>query len=141
METAESLRQLDKQIAIALGFFVRPAHQNPRLSKEKQESLQRYFPDSLELVYPNRHTTYSNNCTTEDQAWRRCPKFTTDPAAADLVRQEIKRRGWKWIVSGGDFYKANIWGEGIEAISYESPHHALCLAFLAAVEAQGEVSP
>lgn len=34
--------------------------------------------------------------------------FATDPAAADLVRLEIERRGWLWVVRRGQ--DGNYWG-------------------------------
>ena len=73
--------------------------------------------------------------------------FTSDPAAADLVIKEIERRGWEWEVSryltgycadvqerGSD--GAILWNHPTD--SAESQWHALCLAFLAAVEATKE---
>jgi hypothetical protein len=78
--------------------------------------------------------------------------FCNDPAAADLVRREIERRGW--MLTRIDYrserplpaypsqHRAQIHighikhDEGIWGASDDSPHHALCLAFLAACEAE-----
>lgn len=76
------------------------------------------------------------------------PDFCTDPAAADLVRQEIERRGWDWdaqayvhdggtrryaTVIGRMDAKENMFSRGR---SESSSHMALCLAFLAACDAE-----
>jgi hypothetical protein len=79
--------------------------------------------------------------------------FCTDPAAADLVRIEIERRGWWWRSVYADMngsraplpnYACAIGGKFLEGTEHEydgiyrragSPYHALCLAFLAAHEA------
>lgn len=73
--------------------------------------------------------------------------FTSDPAAADLVRQEIERRGWLWsvgpweekrycsVVTGGT-YRCSKPPYGIA--SADEWAHALCLAFLTAHDAQKE---
>lgn len=79
--------------------------------------------------------------------WRNPPWYTTDPADADLVRFEIERRGWVWSigpwedgkyicnVSGGT-YRCSKPPYGI--VQGDSPHIALCLAFLAACDATKE---
>lgn len=75
-------------------------------------------------------------------SWFRIPDFSRDPAAADLVRQEMDRRGWSWNTrkaKGG--YSAGVHiGNSLRDYHREesplSPHHALCLAFLAAVDAE-----
>ena len=91
----------------------------------------------------------------EGQAWQRVAKHTTDPRAADLVRQEIERRGWDCYsqcshTDNGICYEATVghpqWPEsnreGVFAdctsLSSDSPHIALCLAFLKACEATKE---
>ena len=74
------------------------------------------------------------------------PDYCTDPAAADLVRQEIERRGWGCrldypcvgIVGEEERgWSCFIWNEEFEecACGKSSPYHALCLAFLAAHDA------
>lgn len=67
--------------------------------------------------------------------------FCRDPAAADLVRLEIERRGWTWITRKvqGEGYAAGVFSGGAlrdyhREESGISPHIALCLAFLAADE-------
>lgn len=84
--------------------------------------------------------------------WQNPPWYSTDPADADLVRLEIERRGWDWYsqcshTGKGICYEATVghpeWPEsyrkGVFAdrtkLSTDSPHVALCLAFLAACEA------
>lgn len=84
----------------------------------------------------------------ESGAWSQCPDYCTDPAAADLVRQQIERRGWEWFsgssvncdkVRQGKYYaQAEAEPGSMEVkvfFSNDSPHHALCLAFLAAHDA------
>ncbi len=77
------------------------------------------------------------------------PDFSTDPAAADLVRQEIERRGWSYSIYCDlpDTHKWSVYLKNKDAERHYSVgyahsnvsfHHALCLAFLAAHEAQGE---
>lgn len=73
--------------------------------------------------------------------------FCTDPAAADLVRLEIERRGWEWTLNrSGAAWEADVChpdypedsnaSGDATAVSSVSPHHALCLAFLAATETE-----
>lgn len=83
--------------------------------------------------------------------WYDLPDFCTDPAAADLVRQEIERRGWELIQRAlirPKLYDATIVHLGVPAdeqhhktsggADLNSPHMALCLAFLAACEPTAE---
>lgn len=73
------------------------------------------------------------------------PHFAKDPAAADMVRQEIGKRLWDYKVQSTVLAEARyryqaqilcIAGFPICAWQYaDSPHVALCLAFLAACEA------
>jgi hypothetical protein len=76
------------------------------------------------------------------------PDFCTNPASADQVRLEIERRGWEWFVGNLSNYMRGREGKYYARVenepgsdgpkcffSDESPHHALCLAFLAAHEA------
>ena len=83
---------------------------------------------------------------------RDIPNFCTDPAAADLVRQEIERRGWEWDtearwvrgVIGWDACVCIQPSDSGDSIrwkhSVNSPHEALCLAFLAACDAAKEAN-
>ena len=78
-----------------------------------------------------------------------CPRFCTDPAAADLVRLEIERRGWEISLSMVPCTEGPSWYAEIDVEPFaeppgpsvsgptegiRNPHHALCLAFLAATE-------
>lgn len=88
----------------------------------------------------------------EEKVWGECPDFATDPAAAELVRQEIKRRGWE--LTSRDMppvlpmqpewgFDVTIRGDDISLGSRSyygntSPYESLCLAFVAACEAAGK---
>jgi hypothetical protein len=76
------------------------------------------------------------------------PPFCNDPAAADAVRIEIERRGWGMsadeYLDADDGYRFREWGVVVPAKpkgrAYyrrgEGRYDALCLAFLAACEAE-----
>jgi len=73
------------------------------------------------------------------------PDFATDPSASDLVRQEVERRGWRYFIqrweNGWDMeiYHDNF--SDVFVRSGESYYEVLCLAFLAAVDAEKEQKP
>lgn len=90
-------------------------------------------------------TPKSDAWLSRESAERHVPRFCADPAAAELVRQEIERRGWdvfdyNEIHNGTRQYQCYIRRDAEEYLgtgdSANSPHEALCLAFLAAVDAQ-----
>lgn len=134
---------LNRRVAEALGYAVEETHSSPRT-------------DGNALCYwLRRNGVAGDNSTgvygwgrypTPEGAWGQIPNFCTDPAAADLVRQEIERRGWWWATQNflytegeGKSHQATIIaGTKPFRARCESPHHALCLAFLAAHDAQQE---
>jgi hypothetical protein len=70
----------------------------------------------------------------------RIPSFTHDSGAADFLRREIDKRGWDCYIYGmkGRHWTVAISDDvgllGSPSQSNISPHIALCLAFLAAIE-------
>jgi hypothetical protein len=94
--------------------------------------------------------------------WTPIPSFTTVASGAEMVRIEIERRGWflnrldyistRPLPAYPSQHRAVIIRNRVEGDTMsgeiehcgtcdDSPHVALCLAFLAAVEAEGKVSP
>lgn len=129
--TPEEKAALNRRVAVAFGWEVKQG-----------ATGWRWFKDQIPV---------SDTRPTKGSAERHVPDFATDPAAADLVLQEIERRGWDINTSnetrrGTRSYSAEVnWQGAIEkahrqegrSVNYESPYTALCLAFLAAVDAEG----
>ena len=125
MMTETERREIDKRVAVAMGWVWQPLD-------DEWHDPQWLLPDGTSAMSGGR--------------------YTTDAAAADLVRVEIERRGWYLIrhdyISSrplpaypaqhrASIYRGGLVENGIWGVSDDSPHLALCLAFLAAVEADG----
>lgn len=140
-------RELDKKVATALGWSVAEV---PITRLTTGRSTGYVLRDAEGRTYPKGGGVYGwGRTSTEENAWGQCPYFSTSPFASELVIKEIERRGWglamyNELQNGKRTYQAYLQNEGQEwggigtANSYESLHEALCLAFLAAVEATKE---
>jgi hypothetical protein len=114
--TPEALRGIDKRVAVEMGYTrVGP---NSDLWRKKMATMPGYATVSTLL-----------------------PHFTTDPAAADLVKAHMRAQGWHylsaWGTDGGRAYvdtRYPAYSIG-EAYKEQTEEIALCLAFLAACEA------
>lgn len=136
--TTEELREIDKRVAVEMGWRV-VEKETPRFARNKYKVVD--SEGNLQYSAPNEEACWS---------WG-CPYFTTDARAADLVRLEIECRGWSLVrldylskrplPAYPSQHRAQVsvecdkgdcqyWGT-----SDDSPHVALCLAFLAACEA------
>lgn len=96
------------------------------------------------LLDPEGHSVGNSN--DGDLAWCHAPDYCADPAASDLVEQEMRRRGvmyemkyfppdptTNYLGEQGCSWKINPWGNWIGTSEWaETTRIALCLAFLAA---------
>ena len=130
--TTEELREIDRRVGEAISEL--PVNEMP-----------------IDLIDSNIMLVLADFWFWQDSTFEivPLPHFTTDPTAADLVRQEIERRGWMWelgntqVIPPGWVAFVTPNSAQIRAhcsISDGSPHTALCLAFLAACEAQKKES-
>lgn len=117
---------INRRVAVALGYSVQ---EHQRGNRSGFRVMRHEIPQGITLW------------ARESGAWSGIPDFCRDPAAADLVRQEIERRGWDWWVYRFDgVYHSDVTvpieggKQEYTRDSHQFPHHALCLAFLAAHE-------
>jgi hypothetical protein len=124
-------REINRRVAVAMGYDV---------LKDPYTTWGYY------LKPPAGRPDHVTPRSTPEAAWRTCPGFCTDPAAADLVRLEIERRGWLWSIDPGiegtKRYFCCVSGgtprcsePPYARVDGDSWMETLCLAFLAACEA------
>jgi hypothetical protein len=117
-----NLREIDKRVAVELGWS------------------DIYEPQDLGMGYDVVGTHPQG-----DQF--PIPKYSKDAIYAEVVRQEIERRGWTWWLWKNKSPKKG-WVATVDiephfeyyGESTYSPHIALCLAFLAACDGERMVS-
>ena len=140
--TEEEKRDLNRRVALALGW-----------NQVKAGYVDKWRGTIMGWTVESVDTGISPKAGGNAGMPEEVPDYCTDPAAADLMRVDIERRGWRWatgsdvlasFIENGMVYPmphyANIWAEVPEwhrfGAAGESPYHALCLAFLAACEAE-----
>ncbi len=132
--TKEEFREVDKKVAVELGW-----------TDISEDEAVHHFQGFFDVVG-----------THPDGDILPVPRYSTCAQSADLVRIEIERRGWEWLFEnrylndGTMHYEATVthpqWPESrgvgifpdIDCVSKDSPHVALCLAYLKACEATRE---
>lgn len=126
--------QINRRVAVALGYSVQ---EHQRGNRSGFRVMRHEIPQGITLW------------ARESGAWSDIPDFCRDPAAADLVREEIERRGWMLIrydyaskrplPAFPSQHRANItthlYDPGYWGMSDDLPTLALCMAFLEAHEA------
>lgn len=134
-------RDINRRVAVNLGWrWVRLTF----VSSFESRVTIRFMPPTFKASVTTGvdYLNVAGEPESHDEDFRLLPPYCTDPAAADLVRQEIERRGWDWWVYRFDgVYHSDV-TVPIEGGKQEytrddnnSPHMALCLAFLAACDA------
>jgi hypothetical protein len=137
-ETPEALREIDKQIAKALGYTVEAIEHGggTRYAPVNPDGARVHDAVTTELGWCQ--------CETEEAAWSLVPHFTTDSNAADLVIEWL--RGYKCFLdldmkeyTNAYHYKTLGWGyrcaiyggwRNWENKNYVSMRLALCRAAL-----------
>lgn len=149
-----SLRDIDKRVAEALGSrWIRTWKE--RIGGEKVFFHASFknpstLPDCVkwEPWTGTEEDAFADALKAGRDPYRDVYRYSTFPAA-DLVRLEIDRRGWQYAIGSeqGDDLAGMYWSwvraDKTKPYDYhseiaDSPHVALCLAFLAACEATKE---
>jgi hypothetical protein len=148
--TNEEAQEINRRVAVKLGWrWLRTSKPGNRVYHADFKRPCDVAPcvDWVEWT-ATEEEAYADALKAGDNPYWGVPDFCTDPAAADLVRVEIERRGWDWDTQGYTrdggtrFYSVTIGRMGALRNMFQrgrsevSPHHALCLAFLAACEAE-----
>ena len=130
-ETETQNRELDGRVAFALGWRVVHVQNGPTTVYEpgSDDALALYWREPMGADYWKTYV----------------PNYSTDPTAADLVIKAIEARGWDWEIGNdpADRSKGPRYAQihGIEDADWyygqgDLWQAALCLAFLAADEAE-----
>lgn len=145
-------RDINRRVALAMGWRVEVG--TYKSSRGEVPCYTLICGDGSAVLGRRGNVWGWGRCCNEEDAWVQVPNFCADPAAADLVRLEIVRRGW--MLTRIDYrserpmpaypsqHRAQIHtghikhDDGIWGMSDDSPHMALCRAFLAACEAKAE---
>lgn len=147
--TTEELREIDKRIAVELGWKAEPYTMMCGVNKDIAVPVcQITRPDgSVESDALAGSVASAFNWIAGNYP------YSSDPSAADLLRLEIERRGWGWsmlMATSCPSYIAEVhviprdkstWLDPFDfSGDGDTPHIALCLAFLAACDATKEAT-
>jgi len=129
------LRELDVEVARVLGY--------------RPKQIESQYPNWNPWILNNPDGGYQGYFDSEEGAWGNVPEFSTDPAAADLVRVWLEGQGYSinlhsYLENPGPkrIYQARIYTFEPEWEEYTvyndlSPHDSLCRAVVALGKASG----